>query len=117
MSEIDAIRALLSGEDQRPVGWAERRARIDEVGSACPVADDIRMMPSISAACAGEFSLAPGSDPANADVLPRRRLLLGLDREPPPFGDRGRACRARGIAASCLAERQQKPCEFLDRNG
>ncbi len=31
MSEIDAIRALL-GAKPRPVGWAERRARIEEVG-------------------------------------------------------------------------------------
>ena len=27
----------------RPVGWAERRARIDEVGAVWPVADDIRL--------------------------------------------------------------------------
>ena len=38
--EIDAIRALL-GAKPRPVGWAERRARIEEVGAAWPVADDI----------------------------------------------------------------------------
>ena len=42
--EIDAIRALL-GAKPRPVGWAERRRRIDEVGSVWPVADDIVLDP------------------------------------------------------------------------
>ena len=41
-SEIDAIRALL-GSKPRPVGWAERRQRLDEVGSTWPVADDVKM--------------------------------------------------------------------------
>ena len=40
--EIDAIRALLTSKP-RPVGWAERRARIDEVGSVWPVAGDIKL--------------------------------------------------------------------------
>ncbi|MDB5376745.1 MAG: alpha/beta hydrolase, partial [Rubritepida sp.] len=31
-SEIDAIRQLLASKP-RPVGWSERRQRIDEVGS------------------------------------------------------------------------------------
>ena len=35
--EIDEIRALL-GSKPRPVGWAERRARIEEVGALWPVA-------------------------------------------------------------------------------
>jgi acetyl esterase/lipase len=60
-SEIDAIRALL-GAKPRPVGWAERRARIEEVGTAWPVADDIRLEPVDLGGVAGEFSLAPGSD-------------------------------------------------------
>ena len=34
-SEIEAIRALLSSKP-RPAGWAERRQRLDEVGSAWP---------------------------------------------------------------------------------
>ena len=38
--EIDAIRAMLA-EKPRPVGWAERRARLDEVGSVWPVAGDM----------------------------------------------------------------------------
>ena len=41
-SEIDAVRALL-GAKPRPVGWAERRARIEEVGAADPVASDVKL--------------------------------------------------------------------------
>jgi hypothetical protein len=41
-SEIDAIRALL-GAKPRPVGWVERRHRIEEVCAAWPVADDIKL--------------------------------------------------------------------------
>jgi len=60
-SEIDAVRALL-GAKPRPVGWAERRARIDEVGSVWPVAGDIRLEPVDLDGVPGEWSLAPGSD-------------------------------------------------------
>jgi acetyl esterase/lipase len=62
-SEIDAVRALLTSKP-RPVGWAERRARIDEVGSTWPVADDIRLEPVDLDGVPGEFSLAPESDAA-----------------------------------------------------
>ena len=41
-SEIDAVRALL-GAKPRPVGWAERRWRVDEVGAAWPVAEDVKL--------------------------------------------------------------------------
>jgi len=61
LSEIDSIRALL-GAKPRPVGWAERRARIDEVGSVWPVADDIQLMPVDLGGVRGELSTAPGSD-------------------------------------------------------
>jgi acetyl esterase/lipase len=40
--EIDAVRSLLTSQP-RPVGWSERRARIDEIGSTWPVADDVRL--------------------------------------------------------------------------
>ena len=39
-SDIAAVRALL-GSRPRPVGWAERRERIEEVGTAWPAAADI----------------------------------------------------------------------------
>jgi acetyl esterase/lipase len=62
-SEVDAVRALLTSKP-RPVGWAERRARIEEVGAAWPVADDIRLESVDLDGVAGEWSLAPGSDGA-----------------------------------------------------
>jgi hypothetical protein len=37
--EIETVRALLSSKP-RPVGWSERRQRLDEVGSVWPVAGD-----------------------------------------------------------------------------
>lgn len=67
-TEIDAIRALLASKP-RPVGWAERRARIDEVGSAWPVADDIGLEPVDIGGIPGEWSLAPGSDAARVLVF------------------------------------------------
>jgi acetyl esterase/lipase len=61
--EIDAVRALL-GAKPRPVGWAERRARLDEIGSVWPVAEDVQLAPADLGGVPGEWSLAPGSDPA-----------------------------------------------------
>ena len=60
-TEIAANRTLLSAKP-RPVGWAERRARIEEVGTVWPVADDIRLEPVDLGGVSGEWSLAPGSD-------------------------------------------------------
>jgi acetyl esterase/lipase len=63
MSEIDAVRALLS-EKPRPVGWAERRQRLDEVGAVWPVAADVALEPVDLDGVPGEWSIVPGSDPA-----------------------------------------------------
>jgi len=60
-SEIDAVRALLSSKP-RPVGWPERRKRIDEVGSVWPVAADIKLTEADANGLPGEYSIAPGSD-------------------------------------------------------
>jgi epsilon-lactone hydrolase len=60
-SEIYAVRALLTGKP-RPVGWAERRARIEEVGSVWPVADDVTLTPADAGGVPVEWSIAPGSD-------------------------------------------------------
>ena len=60
-SEIEAVRALLSSKP-RPVGWLERRKRIDEVGSVWPVADDIELTAVDVNKVPGEYSIAPGSD-------------------------------------------------------
>jgi acetyl esterase/lipase len=62
-SEIDAIRALL-GAKPRPVGWHERRQRIEEVGTHWPVAPDIELQPVDLDGVPGEWSIAPGSDEA-----------------------------------------------------
>jgi len=60
-SEIDAIRALLSSKP-RPVGWVQRRQRLDEVGSIWPVADDVKLELVDLDGVPGEWSIAPGSD-------------------------------------------------------
>ncbi|MFZ0400462.1 MAG: alpha/beta hydrolase [Pseudolabrys sp.] len=61
--EIDAIRTLLTSKP-RPVGWSERRQRIDEVGSTWPVADDVRLEEVDLNGVPGEWSIVPGSDAA-----------------------------------------------------
>jgi monoterpene epsilon-lactone hydrolase len=60
-SEIDAIRALL-GSKPRPVGWSERRQRLDEVGSTWPVASDVKCDAVDCDGVPGEWSVTPGSD-------------------------------------------------------
>ena len=59
--EIDAIRALLSAKP-RPVGWGERRQRLDEVGSVWPVATDVKLEPVDLGGVPGEWSSVAGSD-------------------------------------------------------
>ena len=98
--EIDAIRTLLTSKP-RPVGWGERRARIDEVGSAWPVADDIALEPVDLGGVPGEFSLAPGSDASrvllffhgggycSGSIASHRRMVT----------EAGRAARMRTLAA------------------
>jgi epsilon-lactone hydrolase len=60
-TEIDAIRALLASKP-RPVGWSERRQRLDEVGSIWPVADDVRLAAVEIDGVPGEWSSVPGTD-------------------------------------------------------
>jgi epsilon-lactone hydrolase len=62
-SEIDAIRELLRSKP-RPVGFAERRERLDAIGSTSPPAGDIGLEPIDANGVAAEWSLAPGSDPS-----------------------------------------------------
>jgi acetyl esterase/lipase len=99
--EIDAIRALLTSRP-RPVGWAERRARIEEVGSVWPVAGDIRLETVDLGGVQGEFSLAPGSDASrvlmyfhgggycSGSIVSHRRLVT----------EAGRAARMRTLAVA-----------------
>src|SRR5262249_60738330 len=64
-SEIDAVRALLSAKP-RPVGWAERRQRLDEVGSVWPVARDVKLETVDLDGVPGEWSTVPTSDASRA---------------------------------------------------
>jgi epsilon-lactone hydrolase len=67
VGEIDAVRALLSSKP-RPVGWQERRSRIEEVGSLWPVASDIQRETTDIGGLAREWSIASGSDPSRVLV-------------------------------------------------
>jgi acetyl esterase/lipase len=60
-TEIDAIRELL-GSKPRPAGWAERRQRLDEVGSVWPIANDVKVQAVDLGGLPGEWSIVPGSD-------------------------------------------------------
>jgi epsilon-lactone hydrolase len=60
-SEIEAVRALLSSKP-RPVGWPERRRRLDDVGSVWPVANDVKLAAIDVGGVPGEYSIVPGSD-------------------------------------------------------
>src|SRR5437588_9075812 len=60
-SETERIRALLSSKP-RPVGWLERRKRLDDVGSVWPVAEDVALTAADVNGVPGEWSIAPGSD-------------------------------------------------------
>ena len=62
-TEIDAVRALISSKP-RPVGWPERRKRLDEVGGVWPVADDVELTAVDVNGVPGEYSIVPGSDPS-----------------------------------------------------
>jgi epsilon-lactone hydrolase len=67
-SEIQAIRDLLSSKP-RPVGWAQRRARLDEVGAYWHVADDVELNPVDLDGVPGEWSMVPGTDPSRVLVF------------------------------------------------
>jgi monoterpene epsilon-lactone hydrolase len=90
-TEIDAIRALLASKP-RPVGWPERRKRLDDVGSVWPVADDVKLTPVDVSGVPGEYSTVPGSDPSSilmffhgggycsGSILSHRRLVTEAGR-------------------------------------
>jgi acetyl esterase/lipase len=61
-NEIDAIREALRSRP-RPVGWAERRERLDAIAQASPVEPDIKLTTVEAGGVQAEWSLAPGSDP------------------------------------------------------
>jgi hypothetical protein len=75
-NEIEAIRALLSSKP-RPAAWAERRARLDEVGSVWPVADDVKLEAVDLGGVPGEWSIVPGSGPRGRRAHARGLIPAG----------------------------------------
>ncbi len=61
MAEIDSVRGLLTGRP-RPVGWTQRRARMEEVCAADGIPPGITFTPAEIAGIPAEWSAAPGSD-------------------------------------------------------
>ena len=115
-NEIEAVRMLL-GSKPRPVGWQERRHRIEEVGAVDPVAADIRLEPVQIGHLSGEWSIAPGSDASrvllffhgggycSGSILSHRRLVT----------EAGRAGGVRTLAVNYrLAPEHPFPAAFED---
>src|SRR5213595_1722065 len=115
-SEIDAVRALLSAKP-RPVGWPERRKRLDEVGTVWPVADDVEFTAVDVNGMPGEYSVVRGSDPSrvliffhgggycSGSILSHRRLVT----------EAGRAARMRTLAVGYrLAPEHPYPAAHQD---
>jgi epsilon-lactone hydrolase len=100
-SEIDAVRELLRSRP-RPAGFAERRERLDAIGSTSPLATDIRLEATDANGVPAEWSLAPGSDPASVllffhgggycsgSIVSHRSMVTEV----------GRAARARTLAVA-----------------
>jgi epsilon-lactone hydrolase len=90
-SEIDSVRALLSAKP-RPVGWEERRRRIDEVGAVWPVAGDVELQPVDLDGVKGEWSIVSGADASrvliyfhgggycSGSIISHRRLVTEAGR-------------------------------------
>jgi epsilon-lactone hydrolase len=90
-SEIDAVRDLLEGK-ARPVGWEERRKRIEEVCAVWPVAGDVELEAVDVDGLRGEWSIVPGSDSSkvllffhgggycSGSILSHRRMVTEAGR-------------------------------------
>ena len=90
-NEIDAVCALLVSKP-RPVGWRQRRKRLDDVGSAWPVAKDVKLAAVDANGVPAEYSIVPGSDPSrilmffhgggycSGSILSHRRLVTEAGR-------------------------------------
>jgi epsilon-lactone hydrolase len=115
-SEIDAIRALLNSKP-RPVGWTERRRRLDEVGSYWPAADDVEFEAVDVDGMPGEWSIVRGGDASrvllyfhgggycSGSILSHRRMVT----------EAGRAAGVRTLAVGYrLAPEHPFPAAFDD---
>jgi Esterase/lipase len=115
-NEIDAVRALLSSKP-RPVGWLERRNRIDEIGAVWPVADDVELAAVNVDGVPGEYSIAPSGDASrillyfhgggycSGSIQSHRRLVT----------EAGRAARMRTLAVAYrLAPEHPFPAAYDD---
>jgi epsilon-lactone hydrolase len=115
-SEIDSVRALLTSKP-RPVGWPERRKRLDEIGSVWPVADDVNLAAVDVNGLPGEWSIAQGSDASrvllffhgggycSGSIVSHRRMVT----------EAGHAARARTLAiAYRLAPEHPFPAAYED---
>jgi acetyl esterase/lipase len=115
-SEIEAVRALLTSKP-RPVGWAERRQRLDEVGSYWPIASDVKLAWVNFDGVGGEWSTVPGSSDervlmffhgggyCSGSILSHRRMAT----------EAGRAARMRTLAIGYrLAPEHPFPAAFDD---
>jgi acetyl esterase/lipase len=115
-SEIDSIRALL-GSKPRPVGWAERRKRLDDIGSIWPVAQDVKLEPVDISGLAGEWSIFPDGDASrvlmffhgggycSGSILSHRRMVT----------EAGRAAKIRTLAVAYrLAPEHPFPAAYDD---
>jgi Esterase/lipase len=99
--EIEAVRKLLTAKP-RPVGWSERRQRIDEIGSTWPVADDVRLEAVDLGGVQGEWSIMPGTNSSHVlmffhgggycsgSIVSHRRMVT----------EAGRAARMRTLAVN-----------------
>src|SRR5213075_1333476 len=115
-SEIDKIRALLQSKP-RPVGWTERRHRLDDIGSVWPVADDVKLETVDVDGVPGESSIAPNSDPSyvlmffhgggycSGSIVSHRRMVT----------EAGRAAGTRTLAVAYrLAPEHPFPASYND---
>jgi len=115
-SEINVVRALLSSKP-RPVGWPERRKRIDDVGAVWPIADDVELTAVDVNGIPGEYSTVPGSDSSrvlmffhgggycSGSIQSHRRLVT----------EAGRAARMRTFAVAYrLAPEHPFPAAYDD---
>lgn len=115
-SEIEAVRALL-GSKPRPVGWEQRRQRLDEVGAVWPVAEDVRLEQVDIGGIPAEFSSVADADLSGAllffhgggycsgSIVSHRRMVT----------EAGRACGLRTLAVGYrLAPENPFPAAFED---